>query len=90
MNNVELGSLRELLENQKSEEAIALIQTSAFVETYGKGMMGGLEKSIRAGNFEEALELVDALGSFMTTAAKNLRPLVSPNFGLSPLPDADW
>lgn len=87
--NVELGSLRELLENQKSEEAIALVKTASFVETYGKGMTGGLEKSIRAGNFEEALELVNALGSFMTTAARNLQQQANPNFGTAPLP-ADW
>ncbi|MFZ3043954.1 MAG: hypothetical protein WA058_02500 [Minisyncoccia bacterium] len=90
MNNTELGSLKELLEKKKAEEAIALVKTASFVETYGKGMMGGLEKSIKTGNFEEALELVTALGSFMTTAAKNLRQQTVPNFGMGRLPDDDW
>ena len=90
MNDTGLGSLKEFLKGQKSEEAIALVGTAPFVATYGKGITRNFEKSIRAGNFKEAIELVDALSGFMTSAEEKLQPRVGENFGLSPLPDADW
>lgn len=85
-----LDRLVRYISERKDTEAIVMIRNPEFSSFIGKYMTKNIESSITSGKYDEALELAGAIRNFLKTAQSKLRQSSGPNFGIVPLPDADW